>query len=324
MTRQTPVLGIDVAKTKFDVALMREGKLKFKTFANTPAGFTALQGWLQGLDVPQVHACLEATGTYGEALSEWLYDEGHRVSVLNPAQARDFARSLLTRNKTDTVDAAVLARLGTALNPPLWTPPPAEERTLRALLRRLAAMEEIRQQEHNRLLVAAPEVQPSIQHHLAYLQAEIAALRQRIGDHIDQHPDLKRKQALLVTIPGIGPAVSQNLLSWGSRIEAFASARQLAAFAGLTPRRYESGSSVRAKTRLSKIGHADLRKILYFPAMAAVRHNPLIRTFAERLRHNGKAPKLILAAVMRKLLHIAFGVLRSGIPFNPNIRTQLT
>lgn len=313
------VLGIDVAKAKFDVALWRDGKLKFKTFANADVGFAGLRDWLKALGVDQVHACLEATGSYGDLLCEWLYDAGHIVSVLNPAQVKDFAKSLLTRNKTDTVDAAVLARFGAALTPPAWQPPAPEERVLRALLRRLAALEETRQQERNRLDVAAPEVRASIEHHLDYLDTQITELRRRIQDHIDQNPDLKHKQDLLESIPGIGPVVSQNLLSWSSRIQTFDSARQLAAFAGLTPKRHESGSSVHGKTRLSKIGHADLRKLLYFPAMNAVRHNPLLKAFAERLRQNGKAPKLILAAAMRKLLHIAFGVLKSQQPFNPLI-----
>ena len=316
------VLGIDVAKAKFDVALLRDGKLKFKAFANTDVGFAGLRDWLQAAGVDQIHACLEATGPYGERLCEWLHDAGHVVSVLNPAQVKDFAKSLLTRNKTDTVDAAVLARFGAALTPPAWQPPAPEERVLRALLRRLAALEETRQQEHNRLDVSAAEVRDSIEHHLDYLDTQIIELRRRIQDHIDQNPDLKQKQDLLQTIPGIGTVVSQNLLSWSSRIQRFDSARQLAAFAGLTPKRHESGSSVRGKTSLSKIGHADLRKLLYFPAMNAVRHNPLLQAFADRLRQNGKAPKLILAAAMRKLLHIAFGVLRSGKPFNPLILTK--
>ena len=313
------VLGIDVAKAKFDVALWREGKLKFKTFDNQPAGFEQLRQWLQDLGVAQVQACLEATGPYGEALSEWLFDAGHIVSALNPAQVKDFAKSLLTRNKTDTVDAAVLARFGVAMSPPAWRPPPPAVRLLRALVRRLAALQQTRQQEHNRLMVADAGVQDSIQRHLAYLDQEIAALRQRIEDHIDQDPDLPQKQQLLETIPGIGTVVSHTLLSFISRIETFDRARQLAAFAGLTPKRHESGSSVRSKTRLSKIGHADLRKLLYFPAMSAIRYNPLLKAFAERLRHSGKPPKLILAAAMRKLLHIAFGVLKSNQPFNPNI-----
>ena len=97
------ILGIDVAKAKFDVALLREGKFRHKTLANTAEGFDALRDWLHAQDVAQVHACLEATGSYGDALAEWLFNTGHVVSVLNPAQVKDFARSLLTRNKTDKV-----------------------------------------------------------------------------------------------------------------------------------------------------------------------------------------------------------------------------
>lgn len=321
------ILGIDVAKAKFDVALLRSGKLKFHHFDNTPTGFAALQRWLQaaGMTVDDpLHACMEATGSYGDALAEWLFDAGHTVSVVNPAQARDFARSLLTRNKTDAVDAAMLARLCQALQPPAWQPPPPEVRTLRALVRRLAALREAAQQEHNRLDVAAPAVTDSIQRHLDYLDAEITALQHDIDDHIDRNPTLRQKRALLESIPGIGQQVSQHLLLWLHDGARFTHARQFAAFAGLTPRRYESGSSVRGKTRLSKVGHAPLRALLYFPAMCAMRFNPIIRAFANRLRDAGKPPKLIIAAAMRKLLHIAFGVLKSNTPFNPNILTKQT
>ena len=316
-------LGIDLAKAKFDVALMRSGKLKFRTFENGPKGFESLRSWLQAAGlVGPVHACMEATGVYGEALAEWLVDAGHRVSVINPSQAKDFAKSLLTRNKTDAVDAAVLARFCEAIRPPAWEPPPASVRLLRALVRRLAALQETRQQEHNRLEVAATAVSDSIRRHLAYLDTEIAALRQQIQDHIDQDPTLRQKQDLLQSIPGIGEVVSQNLLTWLHERAGFDQAKQLAAFAGLSPKRHESGSSVRGKTRLSKVGHADLRRLMYFPAMSAVRFNPLIKTFADRLKTAGKPPKVILAAAMRKLLHIAFGVLKSGQPFNPNILHQ--
>ena len=203
------MLGIDVAKAKFDAALLREGTFMHKTFANTAEGFEALRHWLHAQDVAQVHACLEATGSYGEALAQWLFDAGHVVSVLNPAQVKDFARSLLTRNKTDTVDAAVLARFGAALRPAPWQPPAPEVRVLRALLRRLVALEEAHQQEHNRLGVADAEVRDSIQRHLEYLEAALAQLRGRIQEHIDQHPGLKHKQALLQSIPGIGTVVRE-------------------------------------------------------------------------------------------------------------------
>ena len=321
------ILGIDIAKAKFDVALLRSGTFKHHHFDNTPKGFAALQRWLQAAGMTgddPLHACMEATGAYGDALAQWLFETGHTVSVVNPAQARDFARSLLTRNKTDAVDAAVLARLCQALQPPAWQPPPPEVRTLRALVRRLAALREARQQEHNRLDVAAPAVADSIRRHLDYLDAEIAALQHDIDDHIDQHPTLRQKRELLESIPGIGQQVSQHLLLWLHDGATFTHARQFAAFAGLTPRRYESGSSVRGKTRLSKVGQASLRALLYFPAMCAIRFNPIIKAFADRLRQAAKPPKLIIAAAMRKLLHIAFGVLKSNTPFNPNIIAQNT
>src|SRR5436190_4115615 len=132
------VLGIDIAKAKFDVALRApDGRVRRKSCANTPAGFRDLEAWLRRQEVTRVHACLEATGTYGEALATWLYDAGHRVSVVNPLVIHAFAASQLSRTKTDRTDAALIARFCATQDPSLWTPTPREIRELQALVRRL-------------------------------------------------------------------------------------------------------------------------------------------------------------------------------------------
>jgi transposase len=187
---------------------------------------------------------------------------------------------------------------------------------LRALVLRLEALQSMRTQEGNRLEVARDAVRDDIAKHVAWLDTEIKALIKKIRIHVDDHPDLKGKRDLLDTIPGLGERIIPILLSYYGTSDRFGNARQASAFAGLDPRHHESGSSVKAKPRLSKVGHAFLRKSLYMPAMVALYRTAWGKVFRERLAANGKPPMLIIGAMMRKLVHVAFGVLRSGKPFD--------
>ena len=318
-----PVLGIDIARRKFDVALRAtagSGAFKFKAFANAVSGFEALAAWLAAQGIETVHAVMEATGSDGEALAVWLTDAGHPVSVINPAQIKGFGQSLMVRNKTDKADSRVIALFGEAHRPEPWQPPALEVRQLQAWVRRLIALQDLKQQEENRLPTANVVVKPSIESIVAVLTKEIEGVKQRIRDHFDQHPGLKAQADLLDSIPGIGEATIASLLAFMGDINRFHHAKQLAAFAGLTPRQCQSGSSVRGTTHLTKAGNPLLRRALYMPALVGLRHNPMIKAFYLRLRANGKPAKSALAACMRKLLHIVFGVLKSQTPFNPNHR----
>lgn len=314
----TAYVGIDIAKRKFDVALWRsDRKPRGKTFANTPAGHRELLAWLLRQHDGPVHACMEATGTYGEALAEALADAGHTISVVNPATIEAYGRSQLTRTKTDATDARLIARFCATQHPPAWVPLPREVRALQAFVRRLEALEGMRQQERNRLAAepAQSDVRASIETVITVLDAEMEALRARIRDHFQQHPGLRSQRDLLTSIPGIGETTAAILLAEFGRIERFSQARQCAAFAGLVPREGQSGSSVRRKPRLSKIGAASIRKALYFPALTALRFNPIARALHDRLQARGKKPMVIVGAVMRKLVHLAFGVLKTAQPF---------
>jgi transposase len=317
---QTATLGIDIAKATFHAALLHNHKLHSRQFANTASGFAQLQAWLGKHRCKRVHACMEATASYGDELALFLYHAGHTVSVVNPARIKGFAQSQLQRNKTDQLDAILIARFCQQQRPESWTPPPLEIQQLRALVRRLEAVQEMRQQEVNRLEQAAhqPLIRESLAKLIAVLDGEIARLRQLIKDHIDQHPDLKRDRELLLTIPGIGETTAAWLLS-EVQVSAYQSARQVAAHAGLTPRHHESGTSVAGRTRLSKTGNARLRRALYLPAVVAKRYNPIIREFCQRLQQRGKRPMEIVGAAMRKLLHIVYGVLKSGKAFDPSL-----
>jgi transposase len=315
-----PLLGIDIAKLKFNVCLIQHsGRLKHKVFPNSDAGFEQLLEWLSKQGVERVHACLEATGTYGEALALCLHQAGHKVSVINPAAIKAFAQSRLSRTKTDRVDAELIARFCQAQAPPAWTPPAPEVRELQALVRRLESLVEMRVMEENRLSsgITVDVVRQSVEEHLAYLNQEIKRTEELIRHHIKGYPTLKQQSELLDSIPGIAQTTAALLLSEITDITQYRSARQVAAYAGLVPRERQSGTSVRGRTRLSKVGNAWLRRALYFPAITALRCSPFFQAWAEGLQKRGKCKMSVICAVMRKLVHLAYGVLKTGKPFDP-------
>lgn len=262
---------------------------------------------------------MEATGAYGEALALYLHKADHQVSVINPAAIKAFAASRLSRTKTDRVDAELIARFCQAQQPPAWRPPAAEVRELQALVRRLDALTEMRVAEENRLeaLITVDVVRASVEEHIAYLDRQIELTKESIRQHINSHPDLRRQSELLDSIPGIAATTAATLLAEITDITQYRSARQVAAYAGLVPRERHSGSSVRGRTRLSKIGNARLRKALYFPAITALRCSPFFQSWAEGLREHGKCKMSVIGAAMRKLIHLAYGVLKTGKPFDP-------
>jgi transposase len=313
-------LGLDIAKATFHACLVREsGKLRLRAFANTAAGFSQLSDWLEKLGAGRAHACLEATGTYYEALAAYLHERGHTVSVANPAAVKDYARSRLSRTKNDRVDATLIAGFCSERRPPAWHPPAPELRELQALVRRLDSLVEMRTMEENRLSsgVTVAAVRASLEESIAYLTEQISKTERLIRSHIDSHPGLRRQHELLDSIPGVGEATAAALLAEVPDIKEYRSARQVAAFAGLVPRERQSGSSVRGRVRLSKIGNARLRKALYFPAVTALRCSPFFQEWAEGFRQRGKSKMAVIGAVMRKLVHLAYGVLKTGRPFDP-------
>ena len=307
---ELPILGIDISKAKFDVALLVDSKIKkTRVFENNLTGFKTLSLWLIKQDITHLQACMEATGTYGDELASYLYDQGFEVSVVNPAQIKSFSGAQLNRAK-------LIAQFCASMQPTAWMPPPVHVRELQALVQRLSSLLQMERQEQNRFGTAAPVIQPSIKAVLATIKAEIKVVERMIRDHIDRHPDLKDQSNLLDSIPGIGIATISRLLAFVGDVHRFNDAKALAAFVGLNPTVHQSGSSVRGKSRLSKKGNATIRKALYMPAVVARRYNPTIKEFAQRLKKAGKSNMLIIGAVMRKLLHIIYGVLKSGKPFD--------
>lgn len=312
-------LGVDISKETFHAALLSDGGEAKKVFPNTPKGFEQLTAWLRNRHAEDASICMEATGAYWEALALYLHGLGRCVSVVNPARIKAFAQSELLRTKTDAVDAALIARFCMSQNPEPWVPPPPEIRILQALMRHYEHLKVTRvQQSVYEQSSESAVVKASIREVIATLDAQIAQVEREIRRHFDDHPDLKRKRDLLRSIPGIGETTAGSLLAEIPHLDRFDSAKAVAAFAGLSPRQRHSGSSIHGKPRLCKTGSARLRKALYMPAIVALRFNPVLRIFGERLASVGKHKRLIIGAVMRKLLALAYGILKSGQRFDAN------
>ncbi len=325
-------LGVDVAKAKLDCVLLNpeSQKRKSKTVENSSEGLglllKVLQGW--GIELGEIHVVMEPTSTYHERAALALADAGCTVSLINPAHLRRYAQSVGARSKTDAADSALLARYGAAEKPKAWEPPSSSARALKALLVRRDAVAEDLQRERNRTeKLSTTEVPDSVRQSLseviAFLEKQLVTLQREIERHIDDDPDLRGKRELLLSIPGVGDRVSQHMTALLAS-HRFATAEQLAAYLGLVPVEWLSGSSIKGRPRMSKAGPAHLRKLLYMPAVVAVRHNPHIRALYERLIKHGKHKMAAIGAAMRKLAHLCFGVVHSGKPYSPSFTSKTT
>jgi transposase len=312
-------IGIDVSKASLEVVLLRQQDQEHTQVSNDQTGFHKLHHFLKKRCPQGGHVCLEATGLYGDGVAEFLQARGYSVSVVNPLRIKAYGDSQMRRNKTDRSDAGLIADFCRSQQPEVWQPLASEVKELRALLRHLDDLQSMRQQEHNRLQAGETSalVRDSLRQHLTFLDGQIDQLKCQIDAHFDQHPHLKQQRDLLTSIPGIGDLTAGRLLAEIRDIHAFASARQLAAFVGVTPRQHQSGTSIHRPSRISKQGSAALRAALYLPAVVAKRHNPLVRSLAQRLQARGHCQLSIIVAAMHKLLHLAYGVLKSGLPFDP-------
>ena len=315
-------VGIDVSKAKLDCMLLDASsqKKKSKVVANDAAGFKQLLEWLAKQGAANAHVVMEPTGVYHENCALALSDAGMRLSLVNPARVREYAKAIGFKNKTDKMDSVVLAQFGSKESLPLWQPPSQEARVLKALLVRRDAVAEDLQRENNRKEKAESTITPapimrSIDDAIVFLESELAKLQKMIDDHIDRNPDLKETRRLLETIPGVGARVSAHITSLFAA-KKFERAEHLSSYLGLAPVLKELGTSVSWKPQLSKAGPAHLRKLLYMPAIVATRFNPHIKAMYERLIARGKPKMSAIGAAMRKLAHLCFGVVSSGKPYD--------
>ena len=320
MNTEKIALGLDVSKRTVDACLLfRDGRKANCRISNTTHGFNELLGWLHEFDKQQVHACLEPTGKYSRPLAFALHDAGLPVSQVNSYAVKNHGRSRKFRNKTDRIDAFLLADYCLKNDPPTWTPPAAAQTELRELQHRLANLDEQIRQERNRLEAGCESalVREDLEDSLGRLLVRKERLEKAATDLARSDDRLGPNYAILRSIIGIGDQSAIRLLSL-VRFDQFERGRQVANFAGLAPAKFQSGTSISYPPRISKIGSSELRAGLYFPAMVAMQHNPQLRDFADRLKAKNKPSKVIICAVMRKLLVIAAALIRKQEFYDPS------
>ena len=307
------VLGIDISKDDFHACLVQEGRQKAHSFPNNATGYGQLSRWLKNREAAEIHACMEATGPYWRGLATSLVEQGQRVSVVNPARTAMFARSQLRRTKTDIVDAEMIAQFCQTQQPGLWTPPAPYILELRGLLSYRQELVE----QRTRIGQVAGSIEVSKQlgrlhtKHIKVLNETIDVVEGQLRQTLKSNGDLSTQHAKLESVAGIGFLTAATLVA-KLPVDRLRDAKAAAAYVGLTPRERQSGTSVKGKPRICKTGDATLRRDLYMPAMVAMRHNPILAAFAARLKERGKPPKVIIVAVMRKLVVLAFNLLKAA------------
>ena len=324
------IVGIDVSKDKLDICWLRDAgsrKKKSKSVKNNLKGHAEVHQWLLKNikeNASDILIVVEPTNVYHEALIYFLFEKEFNIFLANPGKAKQFAASLNLIHKTDKSDAAMLAFYGYAQagTMTLWQPEPLEIRELKAMMRRLDALEKDLLRETNRrdaseISDTSERVLQSLSDMIAVLETEIKKLKQDIDEHINRYDDLKKNRALLESIRGIGPVMSRELV-YLFAAKSFKNARQVAAYLGLIPKLNESGK-LKGRTTLSKAGPTRLRAKLYMAAVVASMHNPDIKAQKDRLLKTGKTKMEALGAAMRKLVQICFGVVKHQSEYQPQI-----
>lgn len=310
----TPLfVGIDVAKAECVVAVRPTGATW--TVPQTEAGWASRAARLQGLAPTLV--LLEATGGLELPVTSVLAAAGVPVAVVNPRQVRDFAKAKGLRAKTDALDAAVLAHFAEAIRPVPRPVPDATTQTLAALVTRRRQLVEMRTAEENRLGSAPPSLRASLRAHIRWLQRQLAALDTDLDQTIRNHPGWRVQDDLLRSTPGVGPILSATLLGGLPELGTLARG-PIAALVGVAPWNRDSGHH--RGSRHCWGGRADIRAVLYMATLAAVRCNPVLRAFYQRLIGAGKLKKVALVACMRKLLTILNAMVKTQTPWAPPVR----
>lgn len=319
--------GIDLAKATFEAALWGHEDfraMRVRSFPRCEDGARALLAWLRGNAGPDdpIGIVMEATATFADELATWLLDldPSLHVAIVNPLQTSAFLRSLGLRNKTDDLDAKALAQYGTERQPVPWEKPLAEMAILKDLVRvrmdlvHARTAMALRLKDHARVSKSAAKAMSKV---IRALDAQIKALEVEIRKHLHAHEALAEQADRMDSVLGVGLLTAVTVMAELGDLRRFARSRQLTAFAGMSPIRKESGTSVRGKPRLCKQGSTRVRAALYLAASAAVRFNPDMKAFYDRLLAQGKVRRVALAAVMRKLLVLMRAVVKAGHDWVP-------
>lgn len=313
-----PCLGLDLSQAKIDACLLLGMRTYHHQFDNSKAGLAALRAWCQKLGAPAPLTVLEATGRYSDLAALTLHAAGYRVHLANPRRIKDHARSLGRRNKTDRLDAQLIADFGRTHDLPTWQPPTPDQAHLRMLMRRRADLATMLQAERNRH--DGPALPPALAKSLTRIQRaltkELQTLDAQIAAHLQATPTLHADVQRLCAVAGIGERTALWLCAEVPRH--LPNPRAAAAWLAVTPRVRQSGVSLRHTAPIGPEGNRHLRRALFMAAMVARRHNPRLKAFADRLATNGKSKLSVVCAVLHKLLKIAFAILKNQTAYDPN------
>jgi transposase len=308
-------LGLDVSKASLDACLLIGPQSFHAQFENSMRGIAALRAWCKKHGSPSPLSVLEATGCYGELAANELHAAGHRVHVANPRRIKDHARSLGRRNKTDRIDAGLIASFALARSLPDWVPVSPAQHSLRALMRRFAELQTLLQAERNRSEAASdPLVAKSLARIVRVLEKELASIEAQIATHLKAVPELDADIQRLRAVPGIGLRTACWLAAEMPRH--LPNGRAAAAWLAVTPRIRQSGTS-RSTAPVGHEGNRHLRRVLFMAAMVARRANPRLKSFADRLAAAGKSKMAVLIAVLHKLVKISFALLKNHSAYDP-------
>lgn len=310
-------LGLDISKDKIDCYLIVNEQFYYFIIKNNQMGFHELLTKLFEYSVvlTELHACCEATNIYYLAVAQFLYARKVKMSVVNPAVIKSYAKFKLKRVKTDKQDAKLIAKFCQKEQPEAWQPESAEQFKLKNLHRRIEQLQQMQTMEKNRLAVADEVSRSSIEQVLDCLGKQIAECQVSMQNLIDNNKILKHKQKILQTITGIGKTTAQILLAVMSDIGRFPTARHLVSWLGLSPIIKDSGKK-QGQSVLSKMGSRSIRKALYMPARSACTRSKLWRSWFDKQLERGKHPKQIYVMMMVKLVKYAYACLKSNKPFD--------
>jgi transposase len=302
-------------------ALFSMEKLRKKIVDNSVSGFKSLRNWISKNNINNPHICMESTGCYSEGVAEFFHELGFKVSVVNPLQIKSFRSSKLIRQKTDSVDALIIAEFCLQNAPAAWKPKSPEQKELHYLNVRISALKS----ELNRVSNALENkklskvILKSIHDEIKFLKNQIALLEDEAQKIINSDKNLKEQFDRITEIKGVGEKLALAIIADMPDASNFQKSGQFSAFAGVSPAHFQSGSSVRGKSHISRLGSKSIRKVLYMSALVVKNHNPHFQKFVQKLQKKGKAPKVIIVAIMRKLICILFGMLKNSSDFDPKL-----
>ena len=325
-----PLLGIDVSKAKIDVCLLDEqGERSALLVKNASSGFTQLRAWLGRHKADHVTACIEATNVYSAAITLFLYEQGMTVCLANPTAVHAFMRAEMQRAKTDKADAVSIANFARAMAEKLrpWQPLPAHYAELRDLVRYLHDLTRCRAKAKNRMekipylkSAAKARIQRAIKADLAHYEKEIRLLTKDIRACLRKNLAMQQRYDLVTSAPGIGFVTAVTFMAEIPDINQFSHAKQLAAYAGVTPRIRHSGDRRPVSQPISKMGNARLRQAFFMASLSARQHNNAMKVCPQH--GHEKKPMVLQIAVARKLLHLLYAMETHHKPFDQNHQKQ--